>query len=161
MSSHVRRLLRAGLLTGIVDGAFSSFLVSVVYGSTITRLFQRVASALLGPPAFDGGTRTALIGLMMHFGVAFGWSAVFLLVYDRSAALRRIASTTAGMVSVAASYGPLIWMMMSLVVLPVFHQPPTLNARWLIQLIGHFPFVGLPIVWSIARDRAAPVRTAA
>lgn len=77
------RLVRAGVLTGVIDGLFSSVLSTVLYGSTVTRLFQGVAAALLGKEAFDGGTSTALIGVLMHFGVAFTWSAVFLVVFMR------------------------------------------------------------------------------
>jgi uncharacterized membrane protein YagU involved in acid resistance len=52
-----------------------------------------------------------------------------------------------GIFKVAAVYGPFIWMFMSLVVIPLLlHRPPTFNIRWWVQLIGHFPFVGLPIV---------------
>jgi len=55
---------------------------------------------------------------------------------------------------VAALYGPFIWMVMSLVVIPLLlHRPPTITIRWWIQLIGHIPFVGVPIVASIAPGR--------
>ena len=30
-------------------------------------------------------------------------------------------------------------------------RPPTISYRWWIQFFGHFPFVGIPIVASIAR----------
>jgi hypothetical protein len=141
------RLVRAGLATGVLDGLFSSVLSVFFYDSTVTRLFQGVASVLLGKEALDGGTRTALIGVLMHFGVAFGWSAVFLLLVQRSAGLRRVLASRNGIVKVAAVYGPFIWMFMSLVVIPLLlHRPPTFNIRWWVQLIGHFPFVGLPIV---------------
>jgi hypothetical protein len=151
----VGRLVRAGLLTGLTDGLFSSTLAVAFYGSTVTRLFQGVASTLLGPEAMNGGTRTAGIGLLMHFGVAFGWSTVFLILVMRSASLRRVLAAPGGAVKVAAVYGPFIWLVMSLAVIPLLlHRPPTFNVRWWIQLIGHFPFVGLPIVSSIAPRRA-------
>jgi len=57
--------LLAGLVTGITDGLFSSVLAAFVYGSTVTRLWQGVASVLLGPDALNGGTRTAAIGVLM------------------------------------------------------------------------------------------------
>jgi len=45
---------------------------------------------------------------------------------------------------------------MSLVVIPLFRQlPPSFTVRWLVQLIGHFPFVGLPIVASIGKTAEA------
>ena len=144
------RLVRAGLLTGITDGLFSSILAVFFYGSTVARLWQGVASTLLGKEAIDGGTGPALIGVLMHFGVAFGWSAVFLFLVLRSAWIRRVLASRFGVVKVAAVYGPFIWLVMSLVVIPLLlHRPPTFNLRWWVQLIGHFPFVGLPIVASI------------
>ena len=147
----IARLTRAWLLTAVTDGLFASVLSAGFYGSTVTRLWQGVASTLLGPAAYDGGTRTALIGVLMHFGVAFGWSAVFLALAMRSAWLRRVLASRAGVVKVAAVYGLFIWLVMSLVVIPLLlRRPPTITARWWIQLIGHFPFVGLPIVSQIA-----------
>jgi len=144
------RLVRAGLLTGVIDGLFSSVLSVAFYDSTVTRLFQGVASTLLGKEALDGGTPAALVGVLMHFGVAFGWSAVFLLLVLRSAWVRRVLASRYGAVKVASVYGPFIWLVMSLAVIPLLlHRPPTINIRWWVQLIGHFPFVGIPIVASI------------
>jgi hypothetical protein len=141
------RLIRAGMLTGIIDGLFSSVLSVVFYGSTVTRLFQGVAATLIGRPAFDGGTPTALVGVLMHFGVAFGWSAVFLTIVSRSRWMRRVLASPYGVVRVAALYGPFIWLVMSLVVIPLLvHRAPAITFRWWVQLLGHFPFVGLPIV---------------
>ena len=145
------RLVLAGLATAIADGLFSSVLSVAFYGSTVTRLFQGVASTLLGKAAFEGGAKTALIGVLMHFGVAFAWSAVFLLLVMRSAEIRRVLNSRAGVLKVAAVYGPLIWMTMSLIVIPVLlHRPPMITIRWWIQFFGHMVFVGLPIVASIA-----------
>lgn len=61
------RVVRAGLATGIIDGLFSSVLAAFFYGSTVTRLFQGVASTVLGPNALTGGARTAAVGVLMHF----------------------------------------------------------------------------------------------
>ena len=156
-ASPLARLLRAGLLTGVTDGLFSSVLAAAVYGSTVTRLWQGVASAVLGPAALTGGTRTAAFGLLLHFGVAFGWSAVFLALYLGSRRLRELTATPAGVAAAAAAYGPAIWLVMSLVVLPaLLHRPPTISARWWVQVVGHVPFVALPIVAVIA-GRAGPV----
>jgi hypothetical protein len=144
------RLLRAGLLTAITDGLFSSVLSAVFYGSTVARLFQGVASTLLGPAALQGGTRTALIGVLMHFGVAFGWSTVFLLIAANSSFVRRVLTAPYGVIRVASVYGPCIWLVMSLVVIPtLLHRPATINYRWWVQLIGHIPFVAVPMVTMI------------
>jgi hypothetical protein len=148
----IRQWLLAGLVTGITDGLFSSVLAAFVYGSTVTRLWQGVASVLLGAPALNGGTRTAAIGVLMHFGVALGWSAVFLVLVMSSSWIRGVLASPSGVIAVAAVYGPLIWMAMSLAIIPLFtHRPPVINIRWWVQFFGHIPFVALPIAATIGR----------
>jgi hypothetical protein len=63
----IARLLRAGVLTGLTDGLFSSVLAAFFYGSTVSRLWQGVASVLLGAAAFEGGTRTDFAKPFVHF----------------------------------------------------------------------------------------------
>ena len=149
---RLSRLLLAGLLTTVTDGTFATVQAVFFNNSTFAGLWQGVASVLLGRTAFEGGTRTIVIGLLMHVLVAFTWSAVFLFVVMRWRLVRDALASPHGVVTVAAVYGPLIWVVMSLVVIPLLVQrPPTLTLRWLVQLVGHFPFVGLPIVAMSAR----------
>jgi hypothetical protein len=144
------RLIRAGLLTGVIDGAFSSVLSVAFYGSTVSRLFQGVASTLVGNQALEGGTPLVLLGVLMHFGVAFGWSAVFLFLVTRLRRIRNLLASRHGAITVAALYGPFIWMVMSLAVIPLLtDRPPVIGIRWWVQFSGHFPFVGIPIVTTI------------
>lgn len=146
------RLARAGILTGLSDGVFASVLSVLVFHSTVTRVWQGVASTLLGRSALEGGTGTVLVGLLMHFGVAFGWSLVFLTLVLRWPWIRRVLASRYGVITVAAMYGPFIWLVMSLVVIPLLvHRPPVISSRWWIQFVGHFPFVGIPIVASLGR----------
>jgi len=149
------RLLRAGLFTGVSDGLFACVLAPTVLHITVTRLWQGVASVLLGPGAIDGGAQPALIGVVMHFGVAFGWSTVLFVLVERSAWLRGVLRSRFGVLKVASVYGPGIWLAMSLVVIPLLlHRGPTITVRWWIQLIGHAPFVGLPMTAAIAGRKA-------
>lgn len=158
---HLFRLFAAGLATAIIDGLFSSVLSVAAYGSTVARLFQGVAATIVGSSAFNGGARTTALGVLMHCGVAFGWSAVFVFVVLRSAWIRRVLASRYGPLKVAAVYGPAIWLVMSLLIIPALvSRPPSISIRWWVQLFGHFPFVGLPIVAS-ATLRAGPEKRAA
>ena len=146
MNLSIKRILAAGFLTGVIDGLFSSILNAVFYGSTVARLFQGVAATLMGPKALDGGNHTAMIGVLMHFGVAIGWSAVLAVFVAQSAWLRRTLGATGGPIRIASIYGPLIWIVMSLVVIPQLTGRPTPIAyRWWVQFFGHIPFVALPM----------------
>jgi hypothetical protein len=147
------RTLAAGALTAVSDGLFSSSLSAFAYGSTVERLFQGVASVLIGPDAFSGGWRTALLGVLMHVFVAMAWSALFVLWAHHSGWLRRLADSPFGVLKVASFYGPAIWLVMSLIVIPVFtRRPPAIGFRWAVQLLGHAVFVGLPIA-AVGRGR--------
>lgn len=102
----------------------------------------------------DGGSKTALTGVLMHIGVAFSWSAVFLFVLWRLKWIRGVVASSFGVLKVAALYGPAIWMVMSLAVIPLLvHRPPSITYRWWIQLFGHIPFVAVPIVATVARGQ--------
>jgi MFS-type transporter involved in bile tolerance (Atg22 family) len=152
-SDLIRRLAIAGLLTGVIDGLFSSILSVAFYNSTVSRLFQGVASVLLGSDAVNGGNKTAAIGVLMHFGVAFLWSGIFLFLILRWRWVRRVLATRYGVAEIACLYGPLIWTVMSLALIPALtHRPPAITVRWWIQFFGHIPFVGLPIV-AVSRRR--------
>ena len=150
----IARLIRAWLLTAVVDGLFSSVLSAFFYGSTVTALWLGVGTTAFGAGAFGGGNTLAIAGLATHFGVALAWSTIFLIAYDNSAALRRITASPGGAIKVAAVYGPLIWVVMSMVVIRLATgRAPAITYRWWIQFVGHAMFVGLPIVSMISRRR--------
>ena len=143
------RLLRAALLCGLIDGLFSSVL-TVLYGRTVIRLFQGIAATAFGTEMLERGTPAALLGLAMHFSVAFTWSAVLLLLITRMRWLSRVLAGPYGVIKVAAVYGPMVWTIMSMVVIPLLtRQPPSITYRWWIQFFGHIPFVATPIAWSL------------
>jgi uncharacterized membrane protein YagU involved in acid resistance len=93
-----------------------------------------------------------VLGVLMHFGVAFAWSIAFLLMARQASWIRTLLVAPGGVAMVSALYGPLIWMTMSLVVIPVLtHRSPAITARWWIQFFGHIPFVAMPMVGSFRR----------
>jgi hypothetical protein len=157
-----RTLLRAWLALTVVDGIFATVYPVVAYGQPLGRVWQAVASVLVGPSAMQGGGRTMTIGLVMHAVTALAWTTVFMFLVLPSPRLRRAVSTPGGMVAAAAVYGPLVWMVMSLLVIPqLTGRAPTINGRWWVQLAAHIPFVALPIVATIGRGLRAAEATGA
>jgi hypothetical protein len=143
------RLVRAWLLTAIVDFTWAVAL-TWAYGRTFAQLWQGVASVPFGPTMIGGGARATAIGIATHFFVALSWSTLFFLLVPRAAWLRRVLDTPFGILKVAAVYGPMIWIVMSAIVIPLFTgRPFMLTGRWFIQAAGHIVFVGLPIVWGV------------
>jgi hypothetical protein len=124
----------------------------LAYGSTFSRFWQGVASVPLGARAFGMGSRGVAAGLVLHVFVALIWSSGFVLVLSRSAALRRTVARFGGAVGVAVVYGPLIWFVMSLAVIPAATgRLPAFGFRWWVQVFAHVPFVTLPLVFTARR----------
>jgi hypothetical protein len=145
------RLVRAWLFTGVSDAIWAMVAtVFVFHRGSAASVWRGVASVLIGKEALTGGTSATIIGLVMHFGVAFAWSAIFLLLVTRSPWLRAVLDSSYGILKVAAVYGPFIWAFMSFVFIPLFtHRMPTVTINWWVQAAGHIVFVGLPLVSSI------------
>ena len=148
-------LLRTWLVIAAIDATFASCLSVFAYRSTLARVWQGVAATVMGPAALAGGSRAVIIGLLLHVTVAFFWSTVFLVLALGWPTLRATISTVPGILAVALVYGPLVWCVMSFVVIPTATgRPPAITVRWWIQLAGHAVFVALPIVTMVARGLA-------
>ncbi len=74
-----RTILWAGSICGVLDG-LSAMIIAWSNGGMATRVFQGIASGWLGRTAFQGGARTALIGIALHFVVALGAATVYYAV---------------------------------------------------------------------------------
>jgi len=145
-------ILQTWLVTAAWDFVCASLLGVLAYGSTFARFWQGVASVPLGQRAFTMGAQGVAAGLLLHLFVAFMWSAVFVLVVSGSGALRRMIAGVGGAIGVAVAYGPLIWLVMSFIVIrAATGRPPVIGFRWWVQIVAHVPFVTLPLVFTARR----------
>jgi hypothetical protein len=78
----VLSIISGGLTVGVLDGLFALIYYGLMLGVKTMRIFQSVASGLLGKDSFDGGTQTFLLGIFLHFTVAACIAAVYLLKHD-------------------------------------------------------------------------------
>src|SRR6476620_12501930 len=69
-----------GLAIGIFDLIFAFTFYGLILGAKPLRIFQSVAAGVLGrPAAVDGGVKTFLLGIMLHFVVATCIATVYYL----------------------------------------------------------------------------------
>lgn len=106
-------ILYGGLVVGVLDGLFAFIFYGLILGVKPLRIFQSVASGLLGKAAFDGGVQTFLLGLLLHFIVASCIAAVFYLVSLKLPVLINYAIIS-GLI-----YGLLAYLGMNYVVIPL------------------------------------------
>jgi hypothetical protein len=130
----------ADLLSGVLDLTATSTLVRRMQGIPLKRLLQRIASGALGPSAFEGGKKSVSAGLFFHFLISF--TAAF--VYYASS--RKLAILIDHPLLSGVLYGGAVHLVMNRIVLPLSVAAIPLSAKaFLIQLVIHILFVGLPI----------------
>jgi hypothetical protein len=155
MRRHPARfaILAGGGIAGAFDITYA-IVYSAVRGMAPQRLLQSVASGLLGTAAYEGGARTAALGLALHFSIALAWASGFYLASRRLPALVRHA------VAAGLAYGVVIYLVMYLVVLrySAFPTPVTFTPfRVAINLAAHMFLIGLPMALATrAAGAAAP-----
>jgi hypothetical protein len=130
-----------GLIAGVLD-LTQAF---ILFGLDIP---LAIAGGLLGPQSFKGGTGTYVLGVFLHFFIAFGAAAVYY------AASRRLDFLKEHALVCGLSYGVAVELVMRLVVLPLsaLHARGPYQLHDLIQgLLVHMVVVGLPISFSVRR----------
>jgi hypothetical protein len=78
-STTIRALLLGTLAVGVLD-ILDALIFFSLRGVSPIRILQSIASGVLGRPAYQGGMPTALLGLALHFVVAFCIVSVYFIV---------------------------------------------------------------------------------
>jgi hypothetical protein len=152
-SSALFAIFWGGLACGVFDITQAMVAFYLQSGLKPITVLQSVASGLLGRASFQGGSKTAALGAVLHFFIAFSWAAIYYL------ASRRLLFMTEKPVIAGLVYGEFVWVIMTFVVLPLsaIHRWPTWNKASIITgPIGHLFLVGLPI--ALAVKRWAPLK---
>jgi hypothetical protein len=140
----IETITLAGLVAGVLDITATSTLMTL-QGMPLERLWQGIASGALGPSAFKGGKRTAALGLVFHFLIALAVAAIY---YAMSIKLPTLIEKP---ILYGTLYGIVVHVVMSRIVLPLSAAPKREFSpkAFLIQLVIHIFFVGLPIALTV------------
>src|SRR5436190_22303629 len=111
-SSATRAILYGTLAVGTLDALDAIVFFGLRSGARPIRIFQGIASGLIGPAARQGGLKTALLGMALHYFIAFGIVVTYFL------ASRRVSLLTRRPVLCGLLYGLAAYAVMTLVVIP-------------------------------------------
>jgi uncharacterized membrane protein YagU involved in acid resistance len=75
--SPLLTILLAGLVAGLFDITYACVFFGIRNQVSPIRIFQSVARGALGLSAFQGGLKTALLGLFFHFLIALIVAAIY------------------------------------------------------------------------------------
>jgi hypothetical protein len=140
-----RSALLAIAVGGGLAGALDLLQAFILFGAKVPLV---IAAGLLGRQAFHGGAGTYVLGVVLHFFIAFSAAAVY---YGAS---RRLVFLREHPLVCGLFFGAAVEEVMNLIVLPLsaLHAkgPYTLHDL-ILGLLVHMFVVGLPISFSVRR----------
>jgi Na+/alanine symporter len=143
--SEKRNALLAIAVGGLIAGTLDLLQACILFGWNIPLV---IAGGLLGRQAFHGGIATYVLGVLLHFFIAFSVAAIYY------AASRRLGFLTEHPLVCGLFYGVAVELVMTLVVLPLSalraRGPYTLHDL-ILGLLVHMVVIGLPISFSVRR----------
>lgn len=112
-SRALRAILLGGLIAGTLDISYACIFSYIRRRTSPVVILQSVASGALGRSAFEGGAKTAALGLFFHFLIATTAAAVYYL------ASRQLRFLVNHPIICGPLYGIGVYLFMNFVVLPL------------------------------------------
>ena len=135
-------ILWIGLIAGTLDIA-DNLIFNQFRGISPIRVFQYIASGLIGMKSFQLGLASVALGVLIHYTIALFWTGVF---YTAS---RKFSILVRRPVICGLLYGGVVYLVMNFVILPLSRVPPrpaavTLPSR-INAVLALLLFIGLTI----------------
>jgi hypothetical protein len=144
LSASSVRPIRIIVIAGLVAGTLDITAAIIIYQLPPVRMFHHIASGAFGrEAAINGGGLTAACGLFFHYFIAFSWTLLYVTLYPY---IRKI---NAKFYVTGILYGPLIWLVMNCVVLPLSKIEMS-RFDWNKMSLGMTILIfaiGIPIAW--------------
>jgi hypothetical protein len=148
--SPPRAVVTGGLLAGACDMAYALLWFGAVKGVPFAKVPQSVAGGLLGKHSFDLGAESVVLGLALHWLIAFIWATIYV-----AASRRILPDLLRKPIPYGLAYGAWIYFFMNWVVLPLdaMHTKPHFHPldTWFSGLAVHMLGVGLSISLSASK----------
>ena len=146
-------IVYGGLAVGVLDFLDATLFFRLYSGAAFQRIWQGVAAGVLGGEAARaGGWNTALLGIFLHFVIAFGVAAVYYI------ASRAFPFLIKYPVFSGLAYGVVVNFAMQYAVIPlsaIGRSGPVRLWPFVNGVVGHALLVGLPVAliaaWSAKR----------
>jgi hypothetical protein len=143
-------ILWIGLVAGTLD-IIENIVFNAFRGITPWRIFQYIASGLLGAHSFQMGWSAVGLGVMIHYAIALSWTAIFYLAVTKL----NLAILTRRPILSGFVYGVVVYLVMNFVILPMTripHRPAPITLISRINAVLALMFcIGLPIALLLRR----------
>ena len=142
-------MFTGALVVGVLDG-LDAMIFFGLRGAAPHRIFQSIASGILGGAAFQGGAATTVLGVVLHFLVAF---LIVLTCFVLSGFLPVLVERP---IAAGAAFGVTAYIVMNYVVIPLSAMARGGPPPWPVLINGvliHVFGVGIPCAMFARRAR--------
>lgn len=140
-NSAVATIVKATILSGALDATAGVVVYWIFKGLNPLQVLQYIASGIFGPSVINGSFSYVIVGLLLHFAIAFAFTYAYFLAFPFIKSFAKSTYVNGFL------YGILIWVFMNYLILPISnipHSPKDFVS--VLELIWHSTLVGLPIV---------------
>jgi len=137
----IQTIFWSGLIAGLLDAIAGVIVYFIWFKYNPFQVLQSISAGIYGPSVIGGGFIYVVLGLLLHFLIAFTAAGILFIAFGYIPALRKNA------LWLGILYGALIWIFMNLFVLPLSNYPkiPFDAGLAAVGIIWHMFLVGLPI----------------
>jgi hypothetical protein len=146
-TSVLRAIILMGLIVGTLDILSAIVDYYIATGKGPATIFKYIASAILDKQAFSGGTGIIVLGLLLHYLIAFLFTILFVALY------RNIKFMSGNKLIVGVLYGILIGVIMNFIVVPLSLTPkmPYQGLKVIKAFLILICMIGLPLAFLAPR----------
>jgi hypothetical protein len=146
-TSVLRAIIIMGLIVGTLDILSAIVDYYIATGKGPATIFKYIASAILDKQAFSGGTGIIVLGLLLHYLIAFLFTILFVALY------RNIKFMSGNKLIVGVLYGILIGVIMNFIVVPLSLTPkmPYQGLKVIKAFLILICMIGLPLAFLAPR----------
>lgn len=142
MNNLFLKIIKAGIIVGTLD-ILSAFIYYFIRtgGKSPFDVLKFIASGIFGKEAYSGGNMMILLGLILHYVIAFAFTIFFFWLYPK------ITIFSENKILAGTFYGIFIWVVMNLIVVPLSNIPnrPFNIANAIINVIILIVCIGIPL----------------
>jgi hypothetical protein len=132
------KIIKAGVIVGTLDILTACTYYFFKTGNNPLNILKYIASRIFGEKASAGGNTMIVLGLILHYVIAFAFTTFFFWLFPR------IGGFSKSKIGTGIIYGIFVWAVMNLVVVPLSNIPgrpfnlvnSVINAVILIVCIG-------------------------
>ncbi len=142
-TSLIIAIVQTWLIAGSLDATAATIHFMLRGGANPLRLFQFVASGIMGQEAFAGGIITGFVGLLLHYFIALVWTTLFFLGASKLPILLQ------NVIVSSIIYGVVVWLVMSQLIVPLSSTPksPFNPVQAIIGACILVVCIGLPVAY--------------